>query len=65
VEGAAAYYALVLGLDGVTVLDGTTQEKHMTDDLEGIEKVGVWAESSGAGKWAEALADFKRLISES
>ena len=65
VEGAAAYFALVLGLDGVTVLDGTTQEKHMTDDLEGIEKVGVWAESSGAGKWAEALADFKRLISES
>lgn len=64
VAAPAAYYALVLGLGGVTVLDGTTNEVHMKDDLEGLEKVGAWAEGEGASSWAAALRDFKSLIGE-
>jgi diketogulonate reductase-like aldo/keto reductase len=59
-----AYYALVLGLDGTTILDGTTKEVHMRDDLEGIEKIGAWADGDGASEWAAALAQFKQLIRE-
>ncbi|KID75894.1 Aldo-keto reductase family 1 member C23-like protein [Metarhizium brunneum] len=62
VEVAAAYYALVIGLEGVVVLDGTTNESHMKEDLEGLERVGVWAEGPGASDWASALAAFKDLI---
>ena len=64
VEIVPAYYALVMGLEGVTVLDGTTDETHMKQDLLGIEKVGVWAEEDGASEWAAALRAFKDLIQE-
>lgn len=59
-----AYYALVLGLEGVTILDGTTTEDHMKDDLEGIPRVASWAEGDGAATWASALAEFKQTIGE-
>ncbi|KAK2589792.1 hypothetical protein QQS21_012527 [Conoideocrella luteorostrata] len=64
VKVPAAYYALVVGLEGLTVLDGTTKELHMREDLEGLEKVGVWAEGPGASDWASALAGFKELIGD-
>lgn len=64
VPTVAAFYSLVLGLEGITVLDGTTSEVHMRDDLEGIEKVGLWAEGEGAKSWSSALATFKRLIGQ-
>lgn len=64
VEVEAAYYALVLGLENVVILDGTTNTAHMRDDLEGIEKVGAWAETSGSGSWTQALKEFKGLIGE-
>ncbi|KAJ4131176.1 hypothetical protein NW768_006718 [Fusarium equiseti] len=64
VEPVAAYYALVLGLDGVTVLDGTTTESHMKDDLEGVEKIALWAEESGADEWTAALTEFKQSIGD-
>ncbi|KAH7155257.1 NADP-dependent oxidoreductase domain-containing protein [Dactylonectria estremocensis] len=64
VAPVAAYYALVLGLEGITILDGTTKVAHMKDDLEGIDAVGAWAGGDGAADWASALADFKELIGE-
>lgn len=64
VDIPAAYYSLVLGLEGVTILDGTTNEGHMREDLEGIEKIGVWADGEGATSWAAALAEFKAMIGE-
>jgi diketogulonate reductase-like aldo/keto reductase len=64
VEIAAAYYSLVIGLEHLVVLDGTTKELHMRDDLEGLEKVGVWAEGVGASDWASALAAFRGLIGD-
>ncbi|KAM4059982.1 aldo/keto reductase family protein [Hirsutella rhossiliensis] len=64
VELAAAYYSLVLGLGNVTVLDGTTSEAHMKEDLEGIEKVGLWAEGNGAADWEDALKSFKAMVGD-
>lgn len=64
VPAVAAFYSLVLGLGNITILDGTTQEVHMKEDLEGIEKVGSWAEGDGSSLWESALATFKKLIGE-
>lgn len=57
-------YALVLGLEGITVLDGTTREGRMRGDLKGLEKVGVWAEGEGRSIWDAYLESFKKLIGE-
>lgn len=62
VDSAPAYYALVLGLEGVTVLDGTTNEQHMQHDLEGIERIGAWAEGEGKDVWGKALTAFETLL---
>ncbi|KAG6002825.1 hypothetical protein E4U21_002740 [Claviceps maximensis] len=64
VDVVAAYYALVLGLENLTVLDGTTDQSHMDEDLQGIEKVGSWAEGAGAEEWMSALASFKTLLAD-
>ncbi|UZP32575.1 hypothetical protein NXS19_000391 [Fusarium pseudograminearum] len=64
VEFVAAYYALLFGLDGVAVIDGTTTESHMKDDLEGIEKIASWAEGSGVDEWTRALSEFKQSIGD-
>ncbi|KAI1842724.1 hypothetical protein JX266_011045 [Neoarthrinium moseri] len=64
VEKEVAYYALVLGLEGTTILDGTTSEEHMEADLEGVEKIGRWAEGEGKEVWLSALGKFKELIKE-
>ncbi|KAK1988295.1 aldo/keto reductase [Colletotrichum cereale] len=68
-EGAAvsnevAMYALVLGLRGVSVLDGTTNEARMKEDLEGVDKVAAWAEGDGAGVWERSLAAFKSVLGD-
>ncbi|PQK17061.1 hypothetical protein BB8028_0007g02600 [Beauveria bassiana] len=59
-----AYYALVMGLEGITILDGTTKEAHMKEDLEGLERVGAWADGDGEATWKKALGEFKQLIKE-
>ncbi|KFA50299.1 hypothetical protein S40293_03311 [Stachybotrys chartarum IBT 40293] len=64
VDRVAAYYSLVLGLGKMVILDGTTNEAHMTEDLKGIEKVGQWAEGEGVNVWASALKEFKKAIRE-
>lgn len=64
VPQVVAYYALVLGLEGVTILDGTQSEDHMKDDLQGIDTVGAWAEGEGLSDWTSALAEFKQNIEE-
>lgn len=59
-----ALYALVIGLEGVTVLDGTTDAARMKSDLEGLEAVGKWAEGDGRETWEGYLAGFKKLVGE-
>ena len=57
-----ALYALVLGLGNTVILDGT--KNHMREDLEGVEKVGAWAEGEGRAAWEEALRGFKETVGE-
>lgn len=59
-----ALYALVVALENVTVLDGTTNAKRMVEDLEGLESVGKWAEGHGRGEWQRVLGAFKKLVGE-
>jgi len=59
-----AMYALVIGLEGVTVLDGTTKEARMKADLTGLEIVGAWSAGEGKEKWVQYLEEFKTLIGE-
>ncbi|KAI6365966.1 hypothetical protein MCOR25_005201 [Pyricularia grisea] len=60
---AVAQYALVLGLGGISILDGTTDRSHMVADLEGIDRVGRWVEEDeGRKAWQECLAEFRGII---
>jgi hypothetical protein len=59
-----ALYSLVVGLDGVTVLDGTTNSGRMKADLEGLEVVGRWAEGDGREVWDDYSERFRKLIGE-
>lgn len=60
-----AMYALVLGLGGTTVLDGTTSEAHMAEDLAVAEVIDGFAQSEGGrDAWAACLDGFKALIGE-
>ncbi|KAI0845759.1 Aldo/keto reductase [Daldinia vernicosa] len=65
VELPVALYALVLGLGGTSILDGTTNEAHMKSDLEGIDTVSAYARSKdGQHVWSECLCNFKKQIGE-
>ena len=58
-------YCLVLGLDNVVVLNGTTNAERMKEDLEGFEKVRKWIENEASGeRWEEWMGEFKELIGE-
>lgn len=64
VSDEVAFYGLVLGLEGVSVLDGTTNEVRMREDLEGVEKVMAWAGGDGGEVWRESLAALKAVLGE-
>ncbi|KAK8077442.1 hypothetical protein PG996_003612 [Apiospora saccharicola] len=64
VSRETAFYALVLGLRGTSILDGTTSEEHMRADLEGIKRIERWADGKGKDMWEDMLNSFKRLIQE-
>ena len=56
-----AMYSLVLGLDNVVVLNGTTN--HMASDLSSVQRAREWA-SEHPKDWAEYLDRFKMAIGE-
>ncbi|CAF9914411.1 hypothetical protein IMSHALPRED_001903 [Imshaugia aleurites] len=56
-----AMYSLVLALDNVVVLNGTTNAKHMVDDLSSVQRTREWALKYPEG-WAKCLDDFKMLL---
>ena len=58
-----ALYRLVLGLANTVILDGTTNETTMREDLEGIRRTETFIEEN-PDQWTENLAEFKRLIRE-
>jgi len=64
---AVALYALVMELDGVSVLNGTTNERRMRGDLEGVEKISqlLRDDHEWKQKFEGWMRDFKSLIGES
>lgn len=62
VSNPAAAYSLILGLGNISILDGTTSETHMREDLAGIETVGAYADGSGRAAWLEAQEYFERAL---
>jgi len=63
-EKAVALYSLVLGLEGTSVLNGTTNEERMEGDLEGLRTVGIKIESEWKEQWDGWLGEFKDSIGE-
>ncbi|KAL1964365.1 hypothetical protein VTN77DRAFT_7050 [Rasamsonia byssochlamydoides] len=59
----AALYSLVLGLGNTTVLDGTTNEAHMVDDLAALETMKQFA-GDQPDQWQRLVGEFKQLIHE-
>ncbi|KAK8039207.1 d-xylose reductase II III [Apiospora rasikravindrae] len=64
VSRETAFYALVLGLRGTSVLNGTKSEDHMRADIEGIKQIERWADGEGRLLWESLLHVFKRKINE-
>ncbi|KAI2625507.1 putative aldo-keto reductase [Xylaria nigripes] len=66
ISAPVALYALVLGLEGITVLDGTTSDEHMAEDLKVTKILNEFAQDQGSrATWTECLGKFKALIGES
>ncbi|OLN95364.1 Glycerol 2-dehydrogenase (NADP(+)) 3 [Colletotrichum chlorophyti] len=64
VSNEVAMYGLVLGLECVSILDGTTNEGRMKADLDGVERIAAWAEGEGERLWREGLAEFKTVLGD-
>lgn len=62
VSKPAAVYSLILGFGNISILDGTSSETHMREDLAGIDNVGAYADGSGRAVWLEAQEHFKRAL---
>jgi len=59
----SALYALVLAMEGTTVLNGTTS--HMVEDLEGLEAARKWASNEeNAYEWKDIIKHFRDAIGE-
>ena len=58
-----AIYNFVLALDNVVILNGTTNEKHMIDELFKCLKKRKWA-SEHPKDWAKYLDSFKMVLDE-
>ena len=56
-----AMYILVLALDNVVILNGTTNAKHMVDDILCVQRARKWA-SEHPMDWAKYLDGFKILL---
>lgn len=65
VSREVALYGLVMALQGITVLNGTTNIMRMREDLEGVQKLGMWAEGEGNEDWMEFLEEFRTLVGDS
>lgn len=63
-EKALALYCLVLGLEGVSVLNGTTNLGRMGRDMLTVESVGALVEGEWKGKWDGWLSEFREVIGE-
>lgn len=56
-----AMYSLILALDNVVILNGTTNAKHMVDDISCVQRTREWA-SEHPKDWAKYVDRFKMLL---
>ncbi|PVH77794.1 Aldo/keto reductase [Cadophora sp. DSE1049] len=63
-EKAVALYGLVVGLGGVSILNGTTNMGRMVGDLKGLEVLRVLVEGEWEERWERWMRDFKGVIGE-
>ncbi|KAF8864301.1 putative aldo-keto reductase [Acephala macrosclerotiorum] len=63
-DRALALYSLVLGLEGVSILNGTTNQERMMRDLLTLEAVGQLVQEEWKELWDGWLRDFKAVIGE-
>ncbi|KAJ5908692.1 hypothetical protein N7495_001374, partial [Penicillium taxi] len=63
ISPASAFYALVIGLGGITVLNGTKNEVHMVEDLATPLKVEAFTREHSE-QWQALLAEFQESIRE-
>ncbi|KAH7370601.1 putative aldo-keto reductase [Rhexocercosporidium sp. MPI-PUGE-AT-0058] len=63
-EKAVALYALVVGLVGVSVLNGTSSMGRMRGDLEGLEVLKELVEGEWEARWSVWMEGFKGFIRE-
>ncbi|KAK5727375.1 hypothetical protein LTR15_003270 [Elasticomyces elasticus] len=61
ITAPVALYGLVLGLESISILDGTTDPGHMKADLDGVEAVQFWLRGSDHQQ-AEVLDGFRNLL---
>lgn len=59
-----AWYSLILAMN-IVILNGTTSEKHMREDLDAIGKVARWrGTDEGREVWERCFQGFKDLVGE-
>lgn len=63
VSPAVAVYCLILGLENIVMLDGTTAEERMKEDLAGIQTASTWVRAN-TERWDGILGDFKTLVGD-
>ena len=61
-EKAVVLYSLVMSLEGITVLNGTTNEERMKSDLRSLGVVGGLVEGEWKEKWKGWTDEFRELI---
>lgn len=59
-----ALYGLVMGLGGVSVLDGTTNEVRMKGHVEGLKILGDLVGGELKAEWEDWLSRFQKLVGE-
>ena len=58
-----AFYTLVGGLEGVTVVNGTKSEMHMREDMDGLRNWEEWVQEETNGvTWREWMHEFSRFV---
>lgn len=63
-ERDEAYFALVLGLGGMTILTGTKTPETMRRDLQGVETVALWAAGEGRMEWDMLVDEFRNIVGD-
>lgn len=59
-----ALYSLMMGLEGVSILNGTTRKERMENDLEALPKIEELIKGEWKDKWTGWMEVFKKTIGE-